>query len=184
MGQNSEQRQLELYYVIIIVAWIGAFISQSFQINSKRCRVESFEARCQWALLSVQIITLLFPLTVLKYINPPVSKVHAGSLSVSAIHQTLTWTTGSLACVRVHSCACVYTRGLGTPTASPHNIFDSEKLTIFFRVLLVGFELSPMDLESDALPIEPPHHPKATNQSGFFLSPAVHFCPACAAVER
>ena len=34
-----------------------------------------------------------------------------------------------LTCVRDHSYACVYARGLGTPTTSPHNIFDSEKLT-------------------------------------------------------
>ena len=34
-------------------------------------------------------------------------------------------------CVREHSCACVYTQGLGTLTASQHNIFDSEKLTNF-----------------------------------------------------
>ena len=27
--------------------------------------------------------------------------------------------------------ACVYTQVLGTPTASQHNIFDSEKLTNF-----------------------------------------------------
>ena len=33
-----------------------------------------------------------------------------------------------LGAVHEHSCACVYTRGLGTPTASQHNIFDSEKL--------------------------------------------------------
>ena len=38
-----------------------------------------------------------------------------------------------------NSYACIYTQGLGmTPTASQH-IFDSEKLTIFFFVLL-GFE--------------------------------------------
>ena len=58
-------------------------------------------------------------------------KVHAGSFSVSIIHRTLTWTTGSWTWVRDHSCACVYARGLGTPTASQHTIFDSEKLTIF-----------------------------------------------------
>ena len=27
----------------------------------------------------------------------------------SVTHQTLTWTTGSLLCVRDHSCACMYT---------------------------------------------------------------------------
>ena len=61
----------------------------------------------------------------------PVSKVHAGSLRVSVIHLTLTWTTGTLACVRDHSYACVHTRGLGTHTASQQNIFDSEKLRFF-----------------------------------------------------
>ena len=41
------------------------------------------------------------------------ASVHAGSFRVSVIHETLTWTTGSLSCVRDHSCACVYTRELG-----------------------------------------------------------------------
>ena len=40
--------------------------------------------------------------------------------------------------------------GLGTVTASQRNIFDSEKLTIFFIVLLTGFEPVLLDLESDA----------------------------------
>ena len=57
--------------------------------------------------------------------------MHAGSFRVSVIHWTLTWTTGSLTSVRDHSCACVYTRGLGTPATSQHNTFDSEKLTHF-----------------------------------------------------
>ena len=39
------------------------------------------------------------------------------------------------------SYACVYTQGLGTPTASQHNLFDSEKLKVFL-VLLTGFEPS------------------------------------------
>ena len=38
---------------------------------------------------------------------------------------------------------------MGTPTASQHNILDSEKLSQMF----------PLDVESDALPIEPPRHP-------------------------
>ena len=66
--------------------------------------------------------------------------VHAGSFHVSIIHQTLTWTTGSLSCVHDHSCACLYVRGLGTPTASQHNIFYSGKTHKFFIVLLMGFE--------------------------------------------
>ena len=96
-------------------------------------KVVSFEACCQWGLLTVQITRhyLLFKLTVQKYIDPSVSDVHAGSFPVSVIHQTLTWTTGSLTCVHDHSYACVYTQGLGTPTLSQYNIFDSEKLTHF-----------------------------------------------------
>ena len=48
----------------------------------------------------------------------------ARSVRGSVIYRTLTWTTGSLTCARDHSYACVYvcTRGLGTPTASQHNI--------------------------------------------------------------
>ena len=71
--------------------------------------------------------------------------MHAGTDRVSVIHQTVTWTTWSLTCVRNHSYACVciiiYKRGLGTPTASQHNIFDLEKLSQSFLVLLTGFEL-------------------------------------------
>ena len=89
--------------------------------------------------------------------------VHAGSLRVSVIHQTLTWTTGSLSCVRDHSCTCIYTRGLGTLTASQLNMFDLEKLTIFFLCSGWDSNLGPLDLQSDALPIEPPCHPRINN---------------------
>ena len=69
-------------------------------------------------------------------------KVHAGSFRVSIIHRTLTWTTGSVTCVRDHSYACLNTRGLGTPTASQRSIFDSEKLShnFFLCSFLTGFE--------------------------------------------
>ena len=56
-----------------------ALLSQSFQIDSKCCRAESFEA-CMLpmgTILNVQIIALLFPFTVQKYIYSPVSKVRA-----------------------------------------------------------------------------------------------------------
>ena len=61
----------------------------------------------------------------------PVLQVHAGSFRVSVNHRTLTWTIGifNWTCVPAHSFACEYTRGLGTPTASQHNKFDSEKLS-------------------------------------------------------
>ena len=52
--------------------------------------------------------------------------------SVSVIHRTLTWTTGYLTCVRDHSCACVYTCGLGTPTANQHNILTRKNSQIFY----------------------------------------------------
>ena len=69
-------------------------------------------------------------------------KVHAGSFFVSVIHNILTWTTGSLkkrtwSFLRVRIC----TRGVGgTPTASQHDNFDSEKLSQIALVLLTGFE--------------------------------------------
>ena len=43
----------------------------------------------------------------------PVLGVHAGSFCVSVIHQTLTWTTGSLTWICDRSYACVYTHGGG-----------------------------------------------------------------------
>ena len=105
----------------------------------------------------------------------PVSKMHAGSFRVSVIHQTLTWTTGFLTCVRDCSCACVYTRGIGTPT-SQHNVFDSgEKISQIVLVLLTqaGFDTSDLfgsyDLESDALPTEPPRIKLNCSLRIFFL---------------
>ena len=64
-------------------------------------------------------------------------------------------------CVRDHSYACEYTRGLGTPTTESRQHFDSEKL-IFFLCSGRGSNLclwNPLDLEADALPMEPPRHP-------------------------
>ena len=69
----------------------------------------------------------------------PAVQVDAGSVPVSVMHRTLAWTTGSLACVRDHSFACVCTRGLlghTTPTTSQHNIFDSEKIAQFDTVVV------------------------------------------------
>ena len=90
----------------------------------------------------------------------PVLQVHAGSFCVSVIHQTLTRTTGSVMCGHNHSYACVYTQGLGTLTISRQNIFDLEKLSQIFLVLLRVFEPPVLDPESDDLPIEPPRHPQ------------------------
>ena len=98
---------------------------------------------------------------------PSPTLVHAGSFRVFVTPPNSDMTTGSLTCVRIrgHSYACVHTRGSGTPTASQHNIFDSETLSVqFFLVLLTqaGFEPPVPDLEPDALPTEPPLHPKIT----------------------
>ena len=73
---------------------------------------------------------------------------------VSVIHQTLTWTTGFLTCVCDHAYACMYTRrgggggGVGTSTASQPNIFDSEKLSQIFLVLLTQAGFEPLDFGS------------------------------------
>ena len=51
----------------------------------------------------------------------------------------------------------IHTGGLGTPTASQHNIFDSEKLSYICELYSSrGLNLGSSDLETDALPIEPP----------------------------
>ena len=97
----------------------------------------------------------------------PVLQVHAGSFDVSVIHQTVIWTVGSLTCIRDHSCACVYTQGLGTPTASQHNIFDSEKLSQIFLVLLTRAGFEPLILGSRVR--------RSTNRA----TPSPHDCARC-----
>ena len=59
----------------------------------------------------------------------PVLQVYAGSFRVSVIHQTLTC-TWSFICV-------------STLSRSQHNIFDSEKLSQIFLVLLMGQGFEP-----------------------------------------
>ena len=93
-------------------------------------RVVSFEACRQWELLSVQNTletTLLFTFTVQKYSYPSVSKAHARCFRVCVIHQTLTWTTGSLTCAHDPS----YMGGCTHQQWGQHQHFDWEKLTIF-----------------------------------------------------
>ena len=54
-----------------------------------------------------------------------------GLFDFSVTHRTLTWTTGSLTCVRDHSYAIrIHTRGLGRPTVSTA-FLTQEKLTNF-----------------------------------------------------
>ena len=78
----------------------------------------------------------------------PVLHMHAGSFRVSVIHRTLTWSTGSLMCVRDHSYACVHT--------------DSESAQHFFLCFWWVLNLGSLDLDSDALPTGPPRHPFTT----------------------
>ena len=60
---------------------------------------------------------------------------HAGPIRVSVINPP-----NSDMCVRDHSYGCVYTRGLGPPTASLHNIFDFGKTVKKILALRTGFE--------------------------------------------
>ena len=64
---------------------------------------------------------------------PSVSKVqHAGSFHVSIIHQTdMDYRIFNMR-AHDHSHVCIRKCGLGTQTASQHNIFDLEKLSQFF----------------------------------------------------
>ena len=76
-------------------------------------------------------------MAVQKYIYPSVSKVHAGSFCVSVIHQTLTWTTGSLTCVQDHSYACIYTGGWAHQQRVRFLTRGGEKLTSFFCIVVM-----------------------------------------------
>ena len=114
----------------------------------------------------------------------PVLQVHAGSFRVSVIHRTLKWTIGSLTCVRDYSYACTRTHtrrvhahtGLGTPTASQHNILTRKNSYNLF--LCSGRDLnlwswSPLELETDALPIEPPRPPSVYSIKALLMRLAI-----------
>ena len=94
--------------------------------------------------------------TVLRYPTLINYKKHSGSFCVSVIHQTLTWTTGSWTCVCDHSCACVYTRGLGSESAQHFLLGKAHKLCFLYSRW--DSNLGPLALKYDALPIEPPRH--------------------------
>ena len=76
-----------------------------------------------------------------RYPTPTNCKVHAGSSRVSIIYRPLTWTTGSLTCVRDHSCACVYTRVYVTKrpiqTGLPRRRKHSDQFTHLHRFLVI-----------------------------------------------
>ena len=80
-------------------------------------------------------------------------KMHPGSFHVSKIHRTLTWILNTH--IYVIIVMRTYTHGgLGTPTASQHNIFDSEKLS---QIFLCSWRS--LDLGSDVPQTDPPCHP-------------------------
>ena len=85
--------------------------------------------------------------------------VHAGSFCVSVIHQTLTWNTGSLSCAHGHSCACMHVHtgvGLTNNESAQHFLLGKTH-----NVLLCSWRdlnVSPLDLESNTLLIEPSRH--------------------------
>ena len=58
--------------------------------------------------------------------------------------------------------------GWGTPTASQHKIFGSEKIHKLFLCSWrrLGSNLRSLDLKSDALPTEPPRHPGKRRAEG------------------
>ena len=99
MKKLGQQQYSSLKTIIIIIT--GHFCILLFSITNELAALYRFEkACCQWALQSAHITglvtTLLFKLTVQKYIDPSVSKVHAGSFRLSVIHGTLTGATGHL----------------------------------------------------------------------------------------
>ena len=63
----------------------------------------------------------------------------------------------------------MYTLGLGTPVSSQHKLyyFESKKTHKCFLCSWRDLNLRPLDLESDALPIEPPRHPKGWSSWGW-----------------
>ena len=98
--------------------------------------------------------------------------MNAGFFHVSAIHQTLTWTTGSFTCVCGHSYACVYTRGLRTPTVSQHNILlhIKHRSTHFLAPFVDAFVLLTTESRSRPLRISP----STCKEKGRF-SPVIFF---------
>ena len=75
---------------------------------------------------------------------PSPTCVRAGSCSVSLIHRMLTWTTGSLTCVRDHSYECVYIHtGVGHIGDESAQHFWLGKLSQIVIVLLTGMGFEP-----------------------------------------
>ena len=92
-----------------LAAWVNKSIHQQQQ-NSIFLYLYLYTLLSQWEFLPWEI--WVFPqgkpaVTELRYPTLINYKVHAGSFPVSVIHRPLTWTTGSLMCVRDNSYTCV-----------------------------------------------------------------------------
>ena len=96
-----------------------------------------------------------------------VLQVHAGSFRVSGIHRPLTWTTESLTCVRDHIILmCAFTHGGWAHLQRVRTPLQTRKQLTIVPCASDGVSnLGSLNLESDALPIEPCPHPN----EDFFL---------------
>ena len=86
------------------------------------------------------------------------NKAHAGSFRVCIVHRTLTWTTGSLTCLRDHSYARIYTRRWSHRLRVSITFLTRKNSHNFFLCSWRGSNLWSLDLESDILPTEPSRH--------------------------
>ena len=133
--QNVPIRLNDRLVVLAKARWVSEYVCESLRLSES---VRKPERPSHW-LTGVQ--------------------VHAGYFRVSIIHRTLTWTTSSSTCAQGLSYAWIYTRGLGTPTASQHNLFDWKKTQRFFLCSWRDSNPRPLDLQCSALTTEPPRHP-------------------------
>ena len=83
------------------------------------------------------------------------AQVPAGYFRVSIIHQTLTWTTGSLTCI--HGISHTHRRWAHRQRASA--TFLTQKNSKFFLCSWRDLNPRPLDLQSDILTTEPTCHP-------------------------
>ena len=80
-------------------------------------------------------------------------------------------------CTRSFLCVHIHTRGWAhRHLTSQLNIFNSEKLTFFLRSWRDS-NLGSLDLESDALPVEPPRHPLSYLPVAILLAPVSRLGP-------
>ena len=105
--------------MVVVVKWINEWSMKNFNRcsshgyhGSKRCELLQHAHSCgSHAFTHTLTSTQLQPCGAKRQLSYYFS-VHAGSFHVSVSQRTLTWTTGSLACVRDNSCAFIYTREL------------------------------------------------------------------------